>query len=59
MLYILTGPDDFSIRQSLGEIKKGIGDQELLEVNTLTLDGQQVTLEQLRNACETAPFLAD
>ena len=59
MLYILTGQDDYSIRQSLEEIKKGIGDRELLAANTLTLDGQQVTLEQLRNVCETVPFLAE
>ena len=59
MLYILLGQDDFSIRQSLEEIKKGIGDQALLVTNTITLDGQQVTLDQLRTVCETVPFLAE
>jgi DNA polymerase-3 subunit delta len=59
LLYLLTGEDDFSIRQVIEEIKKGIGDPEALMTNTTVLDGKQVTLEELRNACETVPFLAD
>ena len=59
MLYILQGEDDFSLTRSLEEIKRGIGDQALLETNTTTLSGQQVTLDQLRTVCETAPFLAE
>ena len=45
---MLIGEDDFSIRQSLEEIKKGTGDQTALAANTTILDGQQVTLDQLR-----------
>ncbi len=59
MLHILIGEDDYSIRQALGEIKKGIGDATALMTNTTVLDGRQVTLEQLRGACETVPFLAE
>ncbi len=59
MLYILLGEDDFSLYQSLEEIKRSVGDQELLATNTTTLDGQQVTLSQLRTVCETLPFLAE
>jgi len=44
---------------SLKEIKRGIGDPTLLAANTTTLDGQQVTLDQLRTVCETVPFLAE
>ena len=58
MLYILSGQDDFSLAQSLEEIKRDIGDRAILETSTTTLDAQQVTLEQLRTVCETAPFLA-
>ena len=58
MLYILSGQDDFSLTQSLEEIKREIGDQALLVGSITTLDGQQVTLEQLRPICETVPFLA-
>ena len=59
MLYVLLGEDDFSLTKSLEEIKRGMGDQALLEANTTTLDGQQVTLDQLRTVCETVPFLAE
>lgn len=59
MLHVLIGEDDFSLRQALEEIKKGIGDVTALMTNTTVLDGRQVTLEQLRNACETVPFLSE
>ena len=59
MLYILLGDDDFSLHQSLEEIKRGIGDPTTLAANTTVLDGQQVTLNQLNTVCETFPFLAE
>ncbi len=59
MLYILSGQDDFSLNQSLEEIKRNIGAPAVLAVNTTTLDGQQVTLDQLRSVCETVPFFAE
>jgi len=58
-LYILLGQDDYSLSESLEEIKRGIGNQALLAANTTTLDGQQITLDQLRTVCETLPFLAE
>jgi len=59
LLYILSGQDDYSLGESLEEIKRVIGDQALLAANTTTLDGQQITLDQLRTVCETLPFLAE
>jgi DNA polymerase-3 subunit delta len=59
LLYILVGEDDFSLTRSLGEIKEGLGDQSLLMANTTVLDGQQVTLDQLKAVVETVPFLAE
>jgi DNA polymerase-3 subunit delta len=59
LLHVLTGADDYSIRQALDEIKKGIGDATALMTNTTVLDGRQVTMEHLRGACETVPFLAE
>jgi len=58
LLYILSGQDDFSLTHSLNEIKGEVGDQAILAAGTTTLDGQQVTLDQLRTVCETVPFLA-
>jgi len=59
LLYILWGQDDFSLYESLDEIKRGIGDQALLATNTTTFDGQELTVEQLRAVCETVPFLSE
>ncbi|MGD0779203.1 MAG: DNA polymerase III subunit delta [Dehalococcoidales bacterium] len=59
MLHILIGEDDFSIHQALEEIKKSAGDPAALMPNTTVLEGARVTLEQLRAACETVPFLTD
>ena len=59
MLYILSGPDDFSLGQSLEKLKSSIGDPEALAANTTVLEGAQVTIDQLRSVCEAAPFLAE
>jgi DNA polymerase-3 subunit delta len=59
LLHVLIGEDDFSIRQALGEIKKGVGDATALMTNTTVLDGRQMTVAALRAACETVPFLAE
>jgi DNA polymerase-3 subunit delta len=59
LLHVLIGEDDYSLRQALEEIKKGIGDPTALMTNTTILDGRTVMLEQLHNACETVPFLAE
>jgi DNA polymerase-3 subunit delta len=59
LLHVLIGEDDYSLRQALADIKRGIGDPAALMPNTTVLDGKTVTPEQLRNACETVPFLAE
>jgi DNA polymerase-3 subunit delta len=58
LLYILYGEDDYSIAQALGDIKRSIGDQSLLEANTTVLEGQRLSLDQLKSVSETVPFLA-
>jgi len=59
VLRVFFGVDDFSLRQALEDIKKSIGDPASLLPNTFVFDGRTVSPEQLRNACETVPFLAD
>ncbi|MES0329579.1 MAG: DNA polymerase III subunit delta, partial [Dehalococcoidales bacterium] len=59
MLYILLGPDDFSIGEWLSRARKGLGDESVLEANTTVFDGQQVTPEQLGAAAGAMPFLAE
>ncbi len=59
MLYILHGADDYSIAHELETVKQSAGDPALLATNTATLGGGEVTVNELRVACETVPFLAD
>jgi len=57
LFYILYGKDDFSLQQALEEIKNELGNQDMLAVNTSILDGQQLRLSQLTDACSSVPFL--
>jgi DNA polymerase-3 subunit delta len=57
LIYILSGQDDFSIAQAFDTIKKEMGDEASLAMSTTTLDGQQVTYEELKTVCETIPFM--
>lgn len=58
MLYILYGQDDFSLNQAVKEIKADLGDWEMLATSTTNLEGQHLTLSELRNKCGAAPFLS-
>ncbi|MBI2867833.1 MAG: DNA polymerase III subunit delta [Chloroflexi bacterium] len=57
MIYILHGADDFSRDERLAEIKAGLGPKEALDLNTVTLDGGGLALQDLTNACCAMPFL--
>lgn len=59
MIYVLYGPDDFSSRQALIEIKQGLGDGENLPHNTTELEGARLTAGELRAAAEAFPFFGD
>ncbi len=59
MLYILAGPDDFSLNQALRDIKNGLGDPAALETCTTVLEGQRLSADELKNVVETVPFLAE
>jgi len=58
LLYILYGEDDFSRHQALNDVKAGLGAGDLLEANTVVLEGKQLTQAQLSATCNTVPFLA-
>jgi DNA polymerase-3 subunit delta len=58
MLYILYGQDDFSLNQAMEKIKAGLGDRDMVATNTTSLEGKHLTLSELRNKCDAAPFLS-
>lgn len=57
MIYILAGPDDFSISQRLEELKRGL-DETVLIANFTQFSGDKVSPAELKAAVETVPFLA-
>lgn len=57
LLYILLGPDDYSLHSRLKSLKKEWDDPSALDVNTTVFDGRKLTLSELMNACNTLPFL--
>lgn len=58
MLFIFWGKDAFSIEEALQEVKGSLGDMSLLSTNTTSLDGQKLTVKELKAVVETVPFLA-
>ncbi len=59
MLYLLYGPDDFSLKETFEEIKKELGDASLLDINTNILDGQRINPGEMNTIVGAAPFLAE
>jgi len=57
MIYIFWGPDSYSRQREIEVIKKGLGDAELLSLNTTVLTGKDTTPEQIKDFCCTVPFL--
>ncbi len=58
MFYIFHGNDAYSQQQALTSLQAKLGDPQLLSLNTTHLDGKGLTLSQLRQVCDAAPFLA-
>lgn len=58
MIYLLSGDDDFTIRETLTEMKEGVGTPDVRDVNIVTF-GANVSLEELAATAATVPFLAD
>ena len=59
MLHVFIGDDDYTLRQAVEEVRKSAGDPTAVMTNTTVLDGRQVSPAELRQACETVPFLSD
>jgi DNA polymerase-3 subunit delta len=59
MLYILAGPDDFSRIEALSEIKRGLGDADMLSSNTNLFEGKKVTPAELAAVSQAMPFLSE
>jgi DNA polymerase-3 subunit delta len=61
VFYIFHGEDEFSRSEELAQLRARLaaGDPSMAELNTTTMDGNRLTLSELRHACDTIPFMAD
>ncbi|MFQ6016537.1 MAG: DNA polymerase III subunit delta [Anaerolineae bacterium] len=57
--YIFYGDDEFSRAEALAEMKRILGDTATAGLNTVTFEGNTVTLEELTFACQTVPLLGE
>jgi hypothetical protein len=61
VFYILHGEEDFGRGQELAGLraKLAASDPAMADLNTTYLDGGQLTLGELRHACDSIPFMSD
>src|SRR2546428_11194233 len=57
MLYVFYGPDSFSLREALRDLKRQLDEDGMLETNTTLLEARQTSPQEVMAACDTAPFL--
>ncbi len=58
MLYILWGEDEFSMEETLHQIKSSLGDASLLSTNTNVMEGQKLSVNELKAVGGAMPFLS-
>ncbi len=60
MITLLHGPAELLRTETLAQIRSGIADDPALtDLNTAQLNGRQMTVAELENACDALPFLAE
>lgn len=59
MLHILYGSDNYSLHLAFERIIKAATASSAIGVDTLKLEGDQLSIADLKFACETVPFLAE
>ncbi len=59
MFYTFHGEDEFSLSEALAKLKARMGDPDMASLNTTLLDGQRITLAELKHNCDAVPFLAE
>lgn len=58
MLYIFYGEGDFSLKEALAELKEKLAAEGLGAADITVLEGNKLSLNELKAICDTIPFLA-
>jgi DNA polymerase-3 subunit delta len=56
--YILHGEDELASSEALKSLLARVGPPELAALNTTIFDGPLLTMTELKNACDTIPFMS-
>ncbi len=59
MIYLLYGEEEFLLHEALASLRAGLGPGDMLDLNTVRLDGASVSFGEFESAVVTIPFLAD
>ena len=61
MFYIFHGEEEFGLSEEVAKLRARLakGDEAMAQLNTTILDGQSVTLGELRHACDSIPFMSE
>lgn len=59
MIHLIHGEEEFLRSRQLAVIRQQAGPSELIELNTIELAGDRVTLSELQNAADAVPFLCE
>jgi DNA polymerase-3 subunit delta len=57
--YVFHGADEFTRAETLADFKRRLGPPDTVDLNTTFLEGEGLTLAELRHACDAIPFLAE
>ena len=57
MFYIFYGDEEFTRSEAVASLRARMAKEDLGDLNTTSLDGRDLALEELINACNTLPFL--
>lgn len=57
--YVFHGADELTRAETLSGMRQRLGPPDVADLNTIWLDGSRLTIGELRQACQAAPFLAD
>jgi len=61
VFYVFHGENQFSLQEKLAGLRRRLagGDAAMADLNTTVLEGNRLTLGELRHVCDAIPFLAD
>jgi DNA polymerase III subunit delta len=57
-IYLFDGDDEYAIDESINKIRARLGEANIAEMNTTHLEGNLISLNQLKDAVAAVPFLA-